>query len=383
MKKKKVIFTVTNDVFADQRINKMARTLSGMGFDVVLVGVKRKNSPPFNPVYADVLRIPVLWQKGFMFYASYNIQLFFFLLFRKFDILVANDLDTLLPGHLVARLHRKPLVYDTHEYFTGTPEVISRPKVYKVWKWLENKLFPRQQTIITVNRSIAGLYEKEYNKQLYVVRNVPPYHEARSKKTRHELGIPENKRIIIMQGTGINTGRGAEELIAAMQPTYGLENTLLLMIGGGNAIELIKRQAQDLGIMDRVLFLPRMPWTDLFEYTIHADIGLSLDRDHGLNYRFSLPNKLFDYIMAGTPVLVSDLPEVSNIVDTYNVGRKIESHDPSHIAGCIKEMLHDQQQLDRWKENCLQAAKELCWEQEEERPRWPVCIFVRAKERFW
>ncbi len=376
MKNKKVIFTVTNDVFADQRVNKMAYTLHDMGFQVVLVGVKRKNSPPFSPSYANVLRIPVLFQKGFLFYAGFNIQLFFFLLFRRFDLLVANDLDTLLPAHLVSRLRNKPLVYDTHEYFTGTPEVISRPRVYRVWKWLENKLFPLQNTIITVNKSIAGLYKEEYGKQLHIVRNVPPYHEAKSSKSRSELGIPEHKRIIILQGTGINTDRGAEELIAAMQPQYGIENALLLIIGGGNAMESIRQQVSNFKIDDKVIFLPRMPWKDLFEYTIHADIGLSLDKDRGLNYRFSLPNKLFDYIMAGTPVLVSDLPEVAAIVDRYDVGRKIQNHDPAHIASCITEMLANQQQLDTWKENCLKAAKELCWENEETTVRMIYAPFL-------
>lgn len=361
---KKAIFTVTNDVFTDQRVNKMARTLFETGFEVGITGVKRKTSQTFNPPYAKVIRLLVLWEKGFLFYASFNIQLFFYLLFSRFDLLVVNDLDTLLPGYLVSRIRNKPLVYDTHEYFTGTPEIMSRPWVYKVWKWLENKLFPKLATIITVNDSIAGLYREEYHKELYVVRNTPPFREPLSKVSRTELGLPDEKRIIILQGTGINMDRGAEELIEAMRPDYGLENTILLIIGGGNALDRIKEKAKSLMLNEKVIFLPRMPYEKMFDYTVHADIGVSIDKDIGLNYRFSLPNKLFDYIMAGTPVLVSRLPEIARIVDTYQVGKKIESHDPAHIAGCLNQMLNDPEQMKIWRNNCLAAAKDLCWENE-------------------
>ena len=369
---KTALFTVTNDVFADQRVNKMARTLHEMGFRVVITGVKRKNSPPFSPPYARVKRIRIVWQKGFLFYAGYNVQLFFFLLFARFDILVANDLDTLLPAHLVARLRRKQLVYDTHEYFTGTPEVFTRPLVYRVWKWLENKLFPKQKTIITVNGSIAQLYGREYGKQIHVVRNVPPYRKPAAKKSLSELGIPglggddgtAPKRFVILQGTGINVDRGAEELVEAFRPGHGLQDALLVIVGGGNAIESIRNRVKQTGLNDRVILLPRMAYQELFDYTIHASIGVSIDKDHGLNYRFSLPNKLFDYIMAGTPVLVSDLPEVSNIVDRYQVGMKIVNHDPAHIAHCIREMLSSEEQWQVWHQNCLKAAKELCWDNE-------------------
>lgn len=375
--KKTALFTVTNDVFADQRVNKMARTLHEMGFRVTITGVKRKNSPAFSPEYARIIRLPILWQKGFLFYAGYNLQLFFFLLFHKFDIVVANDLDTLLPAYLVARLRRKKIVYDTHEYFTGTPEVFTRPVVLKVWKWLENRLFPKQETIITVNNSIANLYKKEYGKEIHVVRNVPPYREPIPRKSLNELNIPGmndlnepgdkgrgKKKIIILQGTGINVDRGAEELVEAMQPEHGVEGAILLIIGGGNAVESIREKVETRRLTQRVIMLPRMAYNELFDYTIHASIGISIDKDHGLNYRFSLPNKLFDYIMAGTPVLASNLPEVSRIVDQYEVGMKIRSHDPAHIAACIRGMLEDEQQLRIWRENCLQAAKELCWENE-------------------
>ena len=361
----RAIFTVTNDIFTDQRVNKMARTLHGMGYRVKIVGVKRRNSPPFNPDYASIRRLPLLFHKKFFFYAEYNLKLFFYLLFQKADLLVANDLDTLLPVHLVARLRKKSVIYDTHEYFTGAPEVAGRAPVFFFWKWLEDRLFKRQQTIITVNHSIAQLYHQKYGKELHVVRNMPPYREPQEPPSRASLGLPEEKDIILLQGSGINVDRGAEELIQAMQPCHGLENAVLVIIGGGNVIDVLKKMVKQEQLEERVRFYPRMPYDRLMEYTRHASLGISMDKDSSLNYRFSLPNKLFDYIMAGVPVLASDLPEVSHIINTYQCGRIAQSHKPGHIAQCIREMLGNREQLAIWKANCLQAARELNWEKEE------------------
>ncbi len=365
----KVILSVTNDVLTDQRVNKMARSLNDMGFDVRITGVMRKDSKPFTPAYATVKRIRLLFHKKFFFYAEYNLKLFFFLLFNRFDLLVANDLDTLLPNHLAALLKGKPLVYDTHEYFTGTPEVVSRPRVYRFWKWLERSLFPRQKTIITVNRSIASLYEKEYGKQLHVVRNLPRYKVPRGLIPADELSLPPHKDIIIMQGTGINADRGAEELIMSMRPAYGIKNALLLVIGSGDVIPGLKNMVKAEHLQDRVWFFDRMPPQELYEYTSHAKIGATLDKDTSINHRYSLPNKLFDYLMSGVPQLSSNLPELAAIIKKYQTGMLINSHDPRHIAHCIVQMLNDQEQWKVWHHNSLEAAKELCWENEEQTVR--------------
>lgn len=363
---KKVIFTVTNDLFTDQRVNKMAGTLNNMGFRVFLYGVMRSDSKSFDPPWADIRRVRQVFQKGFLFYAEYNIRLFLFLLLSRFDLLVANDLDSLPAVRLAACCKRKKFVYDTHEYFTGTPEVISRPGVYRTWKWLENIFFPRHTPVITVNTSIATLYEKEYKvKPIHVVRNLPLYREAVKTRSRRESGLPENKHIILLQGSGINVDRGAEELLQAMHPDFGLKNVLLLIIGGGNAIHKVKELAKVPALKDRVQFMDRMPYERLFQYTVHADIGVSIDKDRGLNYRFSLPNKLFDYIMAGVPVLIAPLPELMRIVEQYQTGKTIQNHEPAHIAQCLKEMIEAPEQMKIWQSNCLKAAKELCWESEE------------------
>jgi glycosyltransferase involved in cell wall biosynthesis len=364
-KLKKVCLTVTNDIATDQRVLKVSDFLYRKGFDVSITGRKKPDSPAFEHEVFHVSRFKLWFHKGFLFYAAYNIRLFFFLLFRKFDLLVANDLDTLLPNYLVSRIKRVPLVYDTHEYFTGSTELMHRPLVRKTWSRIERWIFPRLKHVFTVNQSIADLYEKEYGVKVRVVRNLPKRFVADNGITRQDIGWPEDKRIVLMQGGAINIDRGAEELIHAMKPTYGLENVLLYFIGSGDVWEEIQELTKKLHLTQTVKFIPRMPYQKLMQYTALADLGVSIDKPVSLNYQYSLPNKLFDYIGAGVPVLASPLVEVKNIVKGYNVGDCIESHDPEHIAEKIRFMFADQERYNTWRENAKKAAAELCWENEE------------------
>ncbi len=357
----KVIVSVTNDLSTDQRVDKVCTTLTGMGFSVLLVGRKLKESLVLDRTYATH-RMKLLFLKGPLFYAEFNLRLFFLLLTRKSNLLVSNDLDTLPANFLVHRIKRIPLVYDSHEYYTETPELINRPFVQGIWKWIEGRIFPRLEDTITVNESIAGLFEKKYGKRPAVVRNIPRSAGVVVKKSRTELGLPEDQRIVLVQGAGINIQRGSEEAIDAIQH---VPNAILLIIGGGDVINALKKQAEQPSLKGKVIFLSKMPYPALMQYTRLADIGLTLDKDTNINYRFSLPNKLFDYIHAGIPVLASRLPEISRIVEGYNIGLITESHEPVEIAAKINQMLNDIESRKIWNENLAKASSALNWENEE------------------
>ena len=360
MQKKTIIVLVSSDLVTDNRVARTCEELHAQDFKVLLIGRRKKTSFPLSERPYLTKRIATLFEKGALFYASLNIQFFFILLFKRIDGVFSNDLDTLLPGYLIARIKKVPIVYDSHELFTEVPELINRPRVQQIWKKIEGFIFPKLSHIITVNSSIAAEFEKRYNKRLNVVRNVPPRYKLQNCE-RSELGLPNDKFIVIMQGSGLNIGRGVEE---AIQAILSLNHVLLLIVGDGDVIPQAKNLAKSLGIQDRVEFIPRLPYIEMMKYTEAADLGLSLDRALGLNYSFSLPNKIFDYIHANTPILCTNLKEVSQIVLTYNCGVILSDFTVDSLAKEIELLSHNDKKIHELKENCRAASLKENWEEE-------------------
>lgn len=363
----RIIISVTSDLTTDQRVNRSSTTLKQAGFRTIVIGRVLKTSAELPPRRYRTIRFRLWFSKGPLFYAAYNIRLFWFLLWHHADILYSNDLDTLLPNYLISKIKRIPLIYDSHEYFTGVPELENRKFVQKIWKKIESFIIPKLKFAITVNQSIADLYKSEYGTEFSIIRNVPevslPFLED-PKELRRQFNLPTDKKIIILQGAGINIQRGAEEAVDAMK---FLPNCILLIVGSGDVIPELKNQVVKKQLTQQVIFVDKQPLSILRKYTHASDIGLSLDKDTNLNYRFSLPNKIFDYIQAEIPILASNLPEVKNIISTYGVGRISDDHDPQNIAKILNEMLNDTDQQIIWKQNLIKAAKELNWEKEQEK----------------
>ncbi len=362
MNKRRIIVSVINDLVTDQRVHRSCLLLYEMGYDVNLVGRVRRNSPPLEPRPYATRRMRLLFEKGALFYACFNIRLFFLLITHRADGYLSNDLDTLLPNFLVSRIKRKPLLYDAHEYYTGVPELKNRPGVRRVWKCIEKHIIPFIRYMVTVNESIAALYAWEYDADPVIVRNVPVRHShSGALPVRKDLGLPDDRKIIILQGSGINIQRGAEEAVEAMR---FLDGVLLLIVGDGDVISKLKELVHKYTLQEKVLFLPRMPMEQLRDYTRLADGGLTLDKAHSINYRYSLPNKLFDYIHAGIPVLASNLPEVRKVIQDYHIGLVVKDHKPENLAQALKRLLFDQELRNTWLTNLPRAADELCWDRE-------------------
>lgn len=302
-----------------------------------------------------------MWfRKGPLFYAAFNIRLAWWLLFSKCDILLANDLDTLPANILAGKIRRKPVVYDSHEFFTEVPELIGRPMVRKIWEWLERRLLPHVRAAYTVCDSIAGIYSHKYGIPFSVIRNLP--FSIPQEETKGVLGDDRLKPAIIYQGA-LNLGRGLENAIRAMR--FIPEAQLILAGGGDKESEL--RQLASTVSPDNVIFTGRLPLEKLTELTSHASLGISLEEDLGLNYRYALPNKLFDYIQARIPVMVSDLPEMRKIVETYQTGMVADSSDPEKLASLFREALFNADLRATWKPGLDKAALELTWENEKSR----------------
>lgn len=369
MSVKRITMSVISDLASDQRVHKVASYLKEKGADLLVIGRQLPGSlPPGERAY-KIHRIPCRFSKGVLQYLEFNLRLLLQLLKTRSDILIANDLDTLGPNYLVSVIGRKPLVYDSHEYFTGVPELKNRKGKRWIWKTLERILLPQVKYSYTVNDSIRDLYAREYGIQMEVVRNLPlKIHEplrpveTANQEPGSELSLPGDRQILIMQGAGINSDRGYEEAIDAMKYLPG--NFLLVIIGDGNVLHQLKERVKRSSLEQKVLFIKRVPYSFLKSYTRQAWLGLSLDKPISVNNSFSLPNKLFDYIHSGIPVLASDLVEVKKIIDRYNVGACIHAVSAEQISRAVLDIYNNQDQYLRWKENTISAAEELTWENE-------------------
>ncbi len=356
---KRVIISVNNDIETDQRIGRTAGSFMASGYDVCIVGRKLPGSSNYKPAAFRLRRFRILFSRGPLSYICFNIRLFFFLLVRKADILQSNDLDTLLPNYLAGRIKGISLLYDAHEYFTELPELVGRPFTKKIWKVVEGLLLPGIKYSYTVNQSIADLYKKEYSMGMAVIRNLPLLDN--SDMNRKEDQHPGGKKIIIYQGV-LNIGRRLDIMVEAMN--Y-IEDALLIIAGDGPEISKLIDIIQANKLDDRVQLTGRLKPSDLRILTAQADLGLSIEENLGLNYYYALPNKLFDYIHALVPVLVSPFPEMKNLVENYNIGESMLSGEPARLGEQISRMLGDRSKVKEWKENLVLAREELCWQNEE------------------
>jgi glycosyltransferase involved in cell wall biosynthesis len=231
----------------------------------------------------------------------------------------------------------------------------------KIWEQLEKFLFPRLKNVVTVNDSIKNVYEKKYKVPVVVVRNVP-YRSVNNENFRADL--PKDKKILVMQGIGLNENRGAEEAILMMQ--FLGNDYALYFIGGGTILQKLKRMVVDLELSAKVTFIDVMPYNQMMAYTKQCFLGLIFEKiNFNDEHMFALPNKFFDYLKAGIPVLSSKAVEIKNIIEKYNVGAFIENFEPDEIAEKILEITKNNELYQQWKLNTVVVANELCWENEE------------------
>lgn len=351
--------SVISDVVTDQRMQKECNTFHKMGYNVLVLGRKSKNTFHLNELPYKVIRFQNLSKRGPLMYFIFNVQLFFYLLFKKADVLWANDLDTLLPNFLISRLKKSKLVYDSHEYFTLS---VYKKTSREIWQSLENLLFPKLKNVITVNNSIKNIYEKKYNVPITVIRNVPYKTVDLNSETRNIF--PVGKKILVMQGIGLNENRGAEEAVLMMQ--FLPDEFNLYFIGTGTVINKLKQMVQGLHLADKVAFIDVLPYEQMMEYTKQCFLGLIFEKiDVTDQHLYALPNKFFDYIKAGIPVLSSKATEIKLLIDKYNIGDFITNFNPSEIADKILDISKNETTYNVWKRNTLAAAEELNWENEE------------------
>ena len=351
-----LLFTVTNDLTYDQRMHRICSTLAANGYSVTLIGRSLPHSIPLEDRPFGQVRLHCRFRKGFLFYAEYNLRLFFFLMKTPCDAVCSIDLDTLPAGCVATLLRRKKRVFDAHEYFTEVPEVVGRPAVRLFWGMVARMCLPFYRHAYTVGPELAKIFKQQYGLEFAVVRNVPlssPY-----------PGLPVQRPIVTLLYQGaLNVGRGIEATLEALQ--Y-LDNVQLLLAGEGDLSDELRRRAVALGVENKVKFLGYVKPDDLRALTAQAWLGLNLLENRGRSYYYSLANKFFDYVQAEVPVLTMNFPEYQALNTEHEVAILLDTLSPQAVAEAVRTLQDDPATYQQLQQACRAARTIWNWEHEQQ-----------------
>jgi len=358
----RLVFAVTTDLSYDQRMQRICGSLARAGYEVLLVGWQRPASVPLGPQPYAQHRLRGWFQRGKLFYLEYNLRLLLYLLGQRAAAWACADLDAALPTWLRARLGGQPFVYDAHELFTEVPEVVARPRVQRLWQWVENWVVPRARLRYTVGPALARLFEAKHPGCPFgVVRNVPLTAPPLAPRPGPALPAP----VLLYQGA-LNVGRGLAELLAALPQVPAK----LVVCGEGDCSAALRAQAAQLGLLaaGKVEFKGYVLPADLRQLTAQATVGIMLLENTGLSYYYSLANKFFDYVQAGIPQLCIDFPEYRALNARHAVAELVPDLTPATLAAALARLLPGGQPGAHYQQlatNCQLARTEWSWQQEE------------------
>lgn len=276
------------------------------------------------------------------------------------DIIHCNDLYTLPMGVIVKKYYKKDvkIVYDAHEYETEVNGLKGRKKLFK--KIMEKLLIKYADRVLTVSNAIADEYVRLYDIQKpALVLNTPNYKKIEKKNIfREQLGINQNQTIFLYQGA-LSSGRGIELLLETFKDIED-KNSVIVFMGYGQLEKIILEFSKK---HENIYFYPAVSPEVVLDHTCSADFGISMIEDICLSYRYCLPNKMFEYLMAEVPVIVSNLPEMKKLVLDYKVGTVSSQNSINGLKDSIKEAVKlEKVELN----NNIQKVKEIYnWEEQE------------------
>lgn len=276
------------------------------------------------------------------------------------DIYHANDLNTMPQAYACAKLfrlkkNRKKIVYDSHEVQTSRTGY--GKGIYTIEKFFikkADKIFCENNTRA---RYMADLYKMDLPTPLY---NYPEYFDLKQAQPvdlRRELDIPADCPILLYQG-GIQYGRGLDVLVKAIPH---IKKGVVVFIGDGKFKPELLRLIEQYGVEDRVRLRGMVPLAELSGYTMNAYLGFQILNNVCFNHYSAASNKLFEYIMAGVPVIAADFPEFRNVIKTHKVGLLVDSHDYRSIADAVNYLVENTELREALSHNCYKAAKTLNW----------------------
>jgi glycosyltransferase involved in cell wall biosynthesis len=365
----------------DSGVHKKAVSLNRHGYHVV-VFVLQSRIPMQNQRFEsyEVVRIKLRLRKLFprhlvFFYLKYLEFLWnaFWAMSRKHsDVVHCNDLETLPVGVLLKRIRGVRLVYVSDELNTEIVDL--NPLSKGIWKVVERYCIRSADAVFTVNESISiWLSEKYRIPRPEILHNVPYRRtDGQRKDLRKMFGIPPDVKLLLYQGN-MDPSRGVLTILRILPR---IEDAALIIIGDKKQfMDLVNRHHAV--VPENVHVIDFVPYQELPAYTAGADIGLYLLENRCLNYFYSLPNKLFEFLSEGLPVVVSDFPEHRRIVAGYNCGYLVDEKSDEDIIGRIRLLMQDGHATREMSRNARRMTREVFnWEMEEKKM---IAVYLRLK----
>lgn len=362
---------VLNDFTRDNRVLKITESLAAQGHEVTVVALHKEGLAPdeqrsgwrVNRIKVVTSALPRGTVFGLLKMAELALRMVW--KWRKVDVWHCNDIEAFALGWCAQRLNpRLQLVYDCHEFES---ERNAKPAIErKLVGWLERRTIRKAAAVITVSPSIAAAYEERYSAyglpQGLLVRNVPapltPCGDGPGRnRFRQRFGIPDGDFIALYQGA-FSYNRGLETAIAAMEGLEG-QGIHLVFMGYGPLQDLVDEAAKRLA---HVHVHPAVAYGEVLDHTLSADVGLVSVKPTCLSYLYCLPNKLFEYILAGVPVLSNDLPDCRDLMESFGVGCTVEQDDAEGWRAALLEL--KSVGTEQFEAGLERAAQELSWESE-------------------
>ncbi len=364
----------------DDRVMRDAIALVKVGFVVIIVDVEGDRSRPpeeeITGVHLKHIFMPS-WFISAQFKPWFLVKLVFLsvqsmirLLRIPADIYHVHVEKTLLTGYIIAKLRSRPLIFDSPDLPLPGPNFTRWQKLTAIATKFLKCIIPDCEGVIVSSPLHADVIRNDYHApHLTLIRNVPVYRSpSKSERLRQHLGLHPNTRIALYQGH-LQPDRGLDRLVLAARYL----NPEIVIVIMGKEFKGMKSYLEALivreEVEDRIKILPPVPYQELLEWTASADIGLIIyDPDYAFNIRTLLPNKLFEYMMAGRPVLASHLDAISEVIRAYDVGQIVETLTPEAIGADMNAMLADHLTLARMSSNALEAARaDFYWEKESQK----------------
>jgi len=343
-----VVMLLRNPYTHDTRVEKEARSLVRAGYRVTVVADPGPGLPARET--RDGSRVERVAQRGTLIpgirFVLHQLRLARHMQRHRPDVLHAHDTPALVPVALAAAMLRRPFVYDAHDLWADRPRR-GRGRVYWAlsmgyFRLVERICVPRAAATLTVSPPIVEHLTRKFGlRRVALVANYPEWTgpvEPIELRSLPGGDVIDPDRPVVLYLGGIMAYRGLEQLVDAIRLVDGVQ---LVFLGQGLQTDILRARVADAGLSGRVHFLPPVPPADVIAAASTADVGVSPIPDVGLNYRWSLPNKLFQYMAAGLPVVASNFPQVREIVEGSGAGVVVDTEDPRSIADGIRRVLAD------------------------------------------